>query len=146
MTQTPWTPRRTGPGPDKIEAELEGEHTQVYAPEGEDPNQERPRGRQPPFPPRAGFLKKRWEQKDKQGVQCYSCQKYRHIAKECFQGKKPRTSQPGPSTQARRTHQGEESDDEAKKQANVILQQMGEASDRVKGYVVRTIGEGFQSA
>ena len=130
----------------QIEAEPEGEHARVYAPEGGDPNQERPRGRQPPFPPRASFLKKRWEQKDKQGVQCYNCQKYRHIAKECFQRKKPHTPQPGPSTQARRTHQGEESDDEAKEQANVILRQMGEASDRVKGYVARTIGEGFRSA
>ena len=43
----------------------------------------------------------------------------------------------------RKTHQGEESDNEAKEQANVILWQMGEASDRVKGYVARTIGEGF---
>ena len=60
----------------QIEAEPEGEHVRVYAPEGKDPNQERPGGQQPPFPPRAGFLKKRWEQKDKQGVQCYNCQKY----------------------------------------------------------------------
>ena len=118
----------------QIEAEAEGEHARVYAPKGEDPNQERPRGRQPPFPPRASFLKKRWEQKDKRGVQCYNCQKYRHITKECFQQRKPRTPQSGPSTQARRTHQGEESNDEAKEQANVILWQMGEASDRVKGY------------
>ena len=130
----------------QIEAKPEGEHARVYAPEGEDPNQEKPGGRQPPFPPRASFLKKRWEQKDKQGVQCYNCQKYGHIAKECFQRKKPRTPQPGPSTQARRTHQEEESDDEAKEQANVILRQMGEASNRVKGYVARTIGEGFRSA
>ena len=42
----------------QIEAELGEEHARVYAPEGEDPNQERPRGRQPPFPPRAGFLKR----------------------------------------------------------------------------------------
>ena len=130
----------------QMEADPEEEHVRVYAPKGEDPNQERPRGRQPPFPPRAGFLKKRWEQKDKQGVQCYNCQKYRHIAKECFQKKKPCTPQPGPSTQARKTHQGEESDDEAKEQAKVIFWQMGEASDRVKGYVARTIGEGFRSA
>ena len=130
----------------QIEAEPEGEHVRVYAPKGEDPNQERPGGRQPPFPPRAGFLKRRWEQKDKWGVQCYDCQKYRHIAKECFQEKKPCTPQPGPSTQARKTYQGEESDDEAKELANVILWQMGEASDRVKGYVARTIGEGFWSA
>ena len=81
----------------------------------------------------------------KRGVQCYNCQKYRHIAKECFQRKKPRTPQPGPSTQARKTHQGEESDDEAKEQANVVLRQMGEASNRVKGYVARMIGEGFRS-
>ena len=46
----------------------------------------------------------------------------------------------------RKTHQGEESDNEAKEQANVILWQMGEASNRVKGYVARTIGEGFWSA
>ena len=119
----------------------------MYAPEGEDPNQERPGGRPPPFPLRAGFLKKRWEQKDKRGVQCYNCQKYGHIAKECFQKKKPRTPQPGPLTQARKTHQEEEeSNDEAKEQANVILQQMGEASNRVKGYVVRTIGEGSRNA
>ena len=104
----------------------------MYAPDGEDPNQERPGGRPPPFPPRAGFLKKRWELKDKRGVQCYNCQKYGHIVKECFQRKKPCTPQPGPSTQARKTHQGEESDDEAKEQANVILRQMGEASDSVK--------------
>ena len=130
----------------QIEAEQEEEHARVYAPDGEDPYQERPGGQPPPFPPRAGFLKKRWEQKDKQGVQCYNCQKYRHIAKECFQKKKPHAPQPGPSTQARKTHQGEESDDEAKEQANVILRQMGEASDRVKGYVARMIGEGFQSA
>ena len=76
----------------------------------------------------------------------YNCQKYRHIAKECFQKKKPRTLQPGPLAQARKTHQEEESDDEAKEQANVILWQMGEASGRVKGYVARTIGEGFRSA
>ena len=72
-----------------------------------------------------------------------NCQKYRHIAKECFQKKKPRTPQPGPLTQAKRTHQEEESDDKAKEQVNIILRQMGEASDRVKGYVARTIGEGF---
>jgi Zinc knuckle len=96
--------------------------------------------------PRAGFLKKRWEQKDKQGVQCYNCQKYGHITKECFQKKNPCTPQPGPLTQARKTHQEEESDDKAKEQANVILWQMGEASNWVKGYVARTIGEGFWSA
>ena len=130
----------------QVEAEPEEKQARVYAPEEEDPNRERPGGQPPPFPPRASFLKKRWEQKDKQGVQCYNCQKYRHIAKECFQRRKPRTPQLGPSTQAKRTHQGEESDDEAKEQANVILQQMGEASDRVKGDVARTIGEGFRSA
>ena len=129
----------------QIEAEPEEERARVYVLEGKDPNQEKPGGRPPPFPPRAGFLKKRWEQKDKQGVQCYNCQKYGHIAKECFQRKKPRSLPPGPLTQARRTHQGEESNDEAKEQANVILRQMGEASDRVKGYVARTIGEGFRS-
>ena len=128
----------------QAEAEPEEEHVRVH--EDKDPNQEGPRGRQPPFPPRAGFLKRRWEQKDKQGVQCYNCQKYRHIAKECFQKKKPCTPQPGSLTQARKTHQEEESNDEAKEQANVILQQMEEASDWVKGYVARTIGEGFQSA
>ena len=130
----------------QMEAEPEGEHTRVYAPGGKDPNQERPGGRQPPFPPRAGFLKERWEQKDKQGVQCYNCQKYGHIAKECFRRKKPHAPQPGPSTQARKTHQGEKSDDESKEQANVILRQMGEASDRVNGYAVRMIGKGFWSA
>ena len=129
----------------QMEADPEEEHVKVYVPEGEDPNQERPRGRQPPFPPRASFLKKRWEQKDKREVQCYNCQKYGHIAKECFQKKRP-CPQPGLSTQARKTHQGEESNDEAKEQANVILRQMREASDRVKGYVARTIGEGFRSA
>ena len=130
----------------QVDVEPEEEHARVYAPDGEDPNQERLEGRPPPFPPRAGFLKKRWKQKDKQGVQCYNCQKYGHIAKECFQRKKPRTPQPGPLAQAKKAHQGEESGDEAKEQANIILRQMGEASDRVKGYVARTIGEGFRSA
>ena len=116
----------------QMEAEPEGEHVRVYAPKGEDPNQERPGGRQPPFPPRASFLKKRWEQKDKWEVQYYNCQKYRHIAKECFQKKKPRTLQPGPSTQARKTYQGEESNDEAKEQANIILWQMREGAIGLK--------------
>ena len=98
----------------QIEAEQEEEHARVYAPDGEDPNRERHGGRLPPFPPMARFLKKRWEQKDKQGVQCYNCQKFGHIAKECFQRKQPRTLQPRSSTQARKTHQEEESNDEAK--------------------------------
>ena len=105
----------------QVEAEQEEEHVRVYTPNGKDLNREIPGRRPPPFPPRAGFLKKRWEQKDKQEVQCYNCQKFGHITKECFQKKQPRVPQPGPSTQARKTHQGEKSDDEAKEQANVIL-------------------------
>ena len=82
---------------------LQEEHVRVH--EDRDPNREGPAGQGPPFPPRAGFLKKRWEQKDKQGVQGYNCQKYGHIAKECFQKQKPQTPQPGPLTQVRKTHQ-----------------------------------------
>ena len=67
----------------QIEVEPEEEHVRVH--EEGDPNREGPAGRGLPFPPKARFLKKRWEQKDKQGVQCYNCQKYRHITKECFQ-------------------------------------------------------------
>ena len=67
----------------QIEVEPEEEHVRVH--EEGDPNREGPAGQGPPFPPKARFLKKRWEQKDKQGVECYNCQKYRHIAKECFQ-------------------------------------------------------------
>ena len=96
----------------QAEAEPEKEHIRVH--EDRDPNREGPGRQQPPFPSRAGFLKKWWEQKDKQGVQCFNCQKYRHIAKECFQRKKPRTPQPGPLTQARKTYQGEESNNKAK--------------------------------
>ena len=87
--QTPRNPNAMDTSADRtrarqVDVELEEEHVRVYAPDGEDPNQERLGGQPPPFPPRAGFLKKRWEQKDKQGVQCYNCQKYGHIAKECF--------------------------------------------------------------
>ena len=87
--QTPRDPNAMDTSADRtrarqVDVELEEEHVRVYAPDGEDPNQERLGGQPPPFPPRAGFLKKRWEQKDKQGVQCYNCQKYGHIAKECF--------------------------------------------------------------
>ena len=96
----------------------------------------------PPYKPREGFLKRRWEMKDKWGVQCYNCQKYGHITKECFQ--KQRKPRPESSTKARRTH--EESNDEAKEEANTILRTMGGASERAKGYIARTIGENFRGA
>ena len=96
----------------------------------------------PPHKPCEGFLKRQWEMKDKRGVQCYNCQKYGHIAKECFQRqRKPRSES---STKARQTH--EESDDEAKEEANTILRTMGGASEQAKGYIARTIGVNFHGA
>ena len=52
----------------QMEAEPEEEHVRVHK-DGH-PNQEGPAGQGPPFPPRARFLKRRWELKDKWEVQC----------------------------------------------------------------------------
>ena len=38
---------------------------------------------------------------DKQGVQCYNCQKFGHFAKHCFQQKKDKAPQGGPSQKHR---------------------------------------------
>ena len=78
-----------------------------------------------------------------QGVLCYNCQNYRHIAKYCTQRKKQ-----GQSSQARAARPAKESDDDAKEQANVLLQKMGEESEKVKEYIVKTVWkrEDFQGA
>ena len=81
--------------------------------------------------------------KDKRGVQCYNCQKYGHIAKECFQ--KQRNPHSESSTKARQTHE-ESNDNKAKEEANAILRTMGGASEWAKGYIARTIGENFHGA
>ena len=83
---------------------------------------------------------------DKWGVQCYNCQKFGHFTKHCFQRKKDKAPQGGPSSKAQVAVPNEGSEDEDREQANVILQQMGATNDRVKGYIARTVGENFHSA
>ena len=80
--------------------------------------------------------------KDKRGVQCYNCQKYGHIAKECFQRQRKNCLES--STKVRKAH--EESNDKAKEEANAILRKMGGASERAKGYIAQMIGENFHGA
>ena len=77
------------------------------------------------------------------GVLCHNCQNYGHIAKYCTQRKKQ-----GQSSQVRATRPAEDSDNEAKEQANVLLQKMGEESDKVKEYIIKTVWkrEDFQGA